>query len=343
MRVMGLFQKRFEGDDSLLELARLRFREAGLGAEFYAETPDGLEWLLGFNPSPGSPSIVHLGRGLNILEEEGRGLVKEFVARFSDRVYGLVIHDQPEAASSPAEYAASLREMEAGFTEFKGLHAPYIFIEYAAGLDLRHYIELFRTIRDMDRVSACVDTGHIGLRHVKDAYSSLHPGEDVFSLDGGRLSEVVEDVEASVRSALPVVLAAIRVLGRMDKPIHLHLHDGHPLFAGPRNGLSDHLSFLAGVPIPFEYRGRQSMDLMFGPSGLREIASAALDVLGQDAVSFTIEVHPSGGSLPLGNASGLFGQWTDRTNAELTNHWLHLLQENQRLLLAACSDYVKEH
>ena len=44
--VLGLFQKRFEGDDALLELARRRFEQAGLGAEMYAGTPEELEWML---------------------------------------------------------------------------------------------------------------------------------------------------------------------------------------------------------------------------------------------------------------------------------------------------------
>lgn len=330
MRAMGLFQKRFEGDDSLLELARLRFREAGLGTEFYAGTPEELEWLLRFNPFPEEPSVVHLGREIDLFEEEGRGLVREFAGRFSARIYGFVVHDQPDAASRPDEYAASLRELA------PALGGPYIFIEYAVGLDLRQYIELFRTMRETERVSACVDTGHIGLRHVRDAYGSLHHGEDVFSLDDDRLKEVIGDVEGAVRSALPVVLTTIRVLGRMGKPVHIHLHDGHPLCSSPYRGLSDHFSFLDSLPIPFEYRGRQSVELMFGLSGLREIASTAIEALGPEGVSFTIEVHPSGGKLPLGNASGLFAHWTDSTNAELMNHWLYVLQENQKLLLEAC-------
>jgi hypothetical protein len=84
------------------------------------------------------------------------------------------------------------------------------------------------------------------------------------------------------------------------------------------------------------------MEPMFGPSGLRQIACAALEALGPDGVSFTLEVHPSGGRLPLGNASGLFERWADRTNAELMNHWLNALQENHRLLLEAFSNYIKE-
>src|ERR1019366_7467093 len=41
-RILALFQKRIEGDDSLLRLAGLRFRQTGLGTEVYAGTPDEL-------------------------------------------------------------------------------------------------------------------------------------------------------------------------------------------------------------------------------------------------------------------------------------------------------------
>jgi len=36
---LGLFEKRIEGDDALLELARLRFKQARMGAEMHAATP----------------------------------------------------------------------------------------------------------------------------------------------------------------------------------------------------------------------------------------------------------------------------------------------------------------
>ena len=46
----ALFQRRVDGDDALLRLARLRFAQAGLAAEVYADTPEQLEWVLGFAP-----------------------------------------------------------------------------------------------------------------------------------------------------------------------------------------------------------------------------------------------------------------------------------------------------
>ena len=70
--VLGLFQKRIDGDDALLALARLRFKEAGLGTEYYAETPAQLDALLQFKPTPETPAVAHLDRGLDLFSGEGR-------------------------------------------------------------------------------------------------------------------------------------------------------------------------------------------------------------------------------------------------------------------------------
>ena len=48
--VRGLFQQRIAGDDALLRLAALRFAEAGMPAEVYANDPDELDRLLRYVP-----------------------------------------------------------------------------------------------------------------------------------------------------------------------------------------------------------------------------------------------------------------------------------------------------
>jgi len=68
--LLALFQKRIEGDDALLELARLRFFKAGLGAEIYATNPDELQWLLRFKPNNSVPVVVHLPRKINLLDHK---------------------------------------------------------------------------------------------------------------------------------------------------------------------------------------------------------------------------------------------------------------------------------
>lgn len=61
--VHALFQRRVEGDDALLELAGLRFAQAGLAAEVYAGTPGELEHVLRFLPPHPYLPVVHLNRG----------------------------------------------------------------------------------------------------------------------------------------------------------------------------------------------------------------------------------------------------------------------------------------
>lgn len=333
---MALFQKRVDGDDALLHLASLRFKQAGLGTELYADTPAELEWLLRFRPAPETLAVVHLPRGINLLEEEGHMLIMNFAKNFKDQVYGLVIHDQIEIATRFDDYLAALQKLESRLREVE--ESPYLFIEYAVGLEPELFIELFKTIRDLERVSACVDIGHIGLRQARTAYSLKHPGKDVCAItpNDPELPEVIEDVEGAVRSALDSVLDVIRELGRIGKPLHFHLHDAHPLSMISSFGISDHLSFLDEIPIPFDYKGRKFLRPMFGPLGLSRIITESLQVLDQDRVSFSLEIHPTGGRLPLGDASHLFDHWYDKGNAERMNYWLSVLLQNHQLVAEAC-------
>ena len=118
----------------------------------------------------------------------------------------------------------------------------------------------------------------------------------------------------------------------LGKPVHFHLHDGHPLSAFSPFGVPDHLSFLAEIPLNFEHRGRLTTPHMFGPAGLAQIAGKAIEVIGRERVSFTLEIHPTNERLSLGDVSPMFTHWVDKTNAEKMNHWLSVLSENHRLL-----------
>ena len=68
--IRALFQQRIPGDEALLQLAKLRFAQAGLAAEVYAESPDQLERILGFAPSQEYLPMVHLSRKVNLLHEQ---------------------------------------------------------------------------------------------------------------------------------------------------------------------------------------------------------------------------------------------------------------------------------
>lgn len=322
-----MFQRRVDGDDALLRLARLRFEQAGLAAEVYADSPDQLEWVLGFAPSSPHRPVVHLSRQLDLLEERSRAAVETFAARFAGRVGGLVVHDRKEMAGRTDELVAGLGKL--GDQLDRKPDGPMLLLEYAAGHGLDWFLEVAERLRDVPSVGACVDVGHVGITQARASFARAHPGLDVAGIQptDPRLPELAADVQAAVAAALPAVLELTRSLGRIGKRFHLHLHDGHPLVPG----LSDHFSFLTRVPVPFDYQGRRSLDPLYGPAGLAAIVRAAAEA----GASLTLEIHQVEGRRPLGDAAGLFGHWRDLTNAERMNHWLLVLTENAELVTSA--------
>lgn len=326
--VHALFQRHVDGDDALLKLAGLRFAQMGAAAEVYANTPDQLECMLQFVPSHSSLPVVHLNREINVLHGPDRAVVREFADRFTGRIAGLVVHDKREMGTQTERLLAGMRELNARLCERPG--GPLVFLEYAAGLDRGWFVEVAERLQDAERVSCCIDVGHIGLRQAAARFADSHPGLDLGKLGPAddRLPDLVADIQDAVESALPHVLDVIRSLGRLGKHVHFHLHDGHPLVPG----LRDHFSFLARLPVPFSYQGRRSLSMMYGPDGLASIVSTAIDTCPPREVSFTAEVHQVEGRLPLADASWLFSHWQDTTNAERMNYWLSVLSDNTMLI-----------
>jgi hypothetical protein len=326
--VHALFQQRVDGDDALLKLAGFRFAQMGAAAEVYADTPGQLEYVLQFVPAHASLPVVHLSRGVNVLHGRDRDLVREFADRFAGRVAGLVVHDKREMGAQTDRLVAGMRELNARLCERP--EGPLVFLEYAAGLDRGWFVEVAERLQEAERVSCCLDVGHIGLRQVTARFEDRHPGLDLKKLSPAddRLPDLVADIQDAVESALPHVLDVIRSVGRLGKHVHFHLHDGHPLVPG----LRDHFSFLMWLPIPFSYQGRRSLSMMYGPGGLSSIVSTALSACPPQAVSFTLEIHQVEGRLPLADATWLFPHWQDVTNAERMNYWLSVLSENVMLI-----------
>ena len=326
--VHALFQQRIDGDDALLKLAGLRFAQMGVAAEVYADSPGQLEYVLQFVPSHARLPIVHLSRRVNVLHGRDRAVVKEFADRFAGRVAGLVVHDKREMAGRTDRLLAAMRELNAYLCQRPG--SPLLFLEYAAGLDRGWFIEVAERLQAAERVSCCIDVGHIGLRQATARFERRHPGLDLKKLSpvDDRLPGLAADVQDAVGGALPHVLDVIGSLGRLGKHVHFHLHDGHPLIPG----LRDHFSFLTRLPIPFTHEGRRSLSTMYGPGGLASIMSAAIGACAPQGVSFTFEIHRVEGRLPLGDAAWLFPHWQDTTNAERMNHWLSVLSENALLV-----------
>lgn len=324
----ALFQQRVDGDDALLRLAGLRFSQMGVAAEVYADTPDHLEYVLQFVPAHARLPMVHLNRNVNVLHARDRALVGEFADRFAGRVAGLVVHDKREMGEQTDRLVDGLHDLNTRLC--RRPDGPLVFLEYAAGLDRGWFVEVAERIQDAERVSCCIDVGHVGLRQVTATFGASHPGLDLKKLGPAdyRLPDLVADIQDAVGSALPHVLDVIRQLGRLGKHVHFHLHDGHPLVPG----LRDHFSFLTRLPIPVSYQGRRSLDMMYGPDGLASIVSAAVGACPPRGVSFTLEIHQVEGRLPLADAAWLFPHWRNTTNAERMNYWLSVLSDNAMLV-----------
>jgi hypothetical protein len=340
---LGLFEKRIKGDDCLLELARQRFREADLGAEMYADTPEHLEWMMSFRPSSDTPVMVHLARELNLAEEASRRRIWEFVTRFSGRVCGWVLHDHAAMAAPGEDYLEAARWMNHALEKVAG--CPRLFIEYAVGLEPADFAWFFAAIPDLERIGPCIDIGHVGLRQARVLYARSHGGEDICALksQSARLPQVIADVEAAVSSAAAAVLDLLTIISTLRKPVHFHLHDAHPLSTVSPFGVSDHLSFLTEIPLTFEHRGRRAASPMFGPAGLSKLVAQAVKTMGRQRLSFTLEIHPTVERLPLGEAESLFGHWADKTNAEQMTHWLSVLCRNHLLLWQAIQEASPAH
>lgn len=329
--VHGLFQRRVAGDDALLELAGLRFAQMGLAAEVYADTSDELEHVLGFVPPHPYLPVVHLNRGVNVLDESSRVVVGEFAGRFAGRIAGLVVHDKKEMGEQTDRLVRVMRQLDADLSEQPG--SPLVYLEYAAGLEPEWFVEVAERLRDAEHVSCCIDVGHVGIRQASARFTRNHPGMSLRDLNpqDGRLPDLVTEVQDAVEGAARDVLDVIRAIGSVGKHVHFHLHDGHPLI----RGLPDHFTFLTRLPVPFSYQGRQSLSMMYGPGGLASIVSAAMQACRPQAVSFTLEIHQVEGRLPLADAARLFSRWRDTTNAERMNYFLSVIGENA-LLISEC-------
>jgi hypothetical protein len=270
-----------------------------------------------------------------LLNEENRKQIADMASAFAGRIYGMVIHDHPDLVSRSDDFVSFAQVMQSQLTQICG--CPILFVEYAAGLDTRMFARFFESIRDLTHISSCIDVGHVGIKQARNTFATMHPGEDICALKNQppRIPELISDIETAVGAALPTVLDLIAALGKLGKPVHFHLHDGHPLSTFSPYGVSDHLSFLIEMPLPFQYRGRRSVPLMFGRAGLHQIAKKAVQAIGRDRVSFTLEIHPAPGQLALSDAAPLFNHWRDKTNAERMNQWLAVLTENHRALTEA--------
>ena len=335
LTTLGLFEKRMPGDDRLLELARRRFLEAHMGAEIHAGTPEQLDRLLHFRPFDNAPIVIHLPRELDLISENAQKQILDLAACGAGQVSGMVLHDNPGIVARRDDYINAAWKLDAQLEKIS--KSPMLFIEYAVGLDPVDFTRFFSSILDLGLISACIDIGHVGIRAARADYLRKHPGEDICSLKSQPpdLPKVMDDVQAAVDSGAQAAVSLVEDLCALKRPLHFHLHDAHPLSTFSPYGVSDHLSFFAEIPINFDHCGRRALAPMFGPERLLSLVTRTVELMGSRPVSFTLEIHPTGERLPLGDAAAMFEHWTDRTSAEQMNHWLSVLARNHELLRRA--------
>lgn len=323
------------GDTTLLQLARLRLQEAGLGGELYPGSPEHVDALLPFRTT--QPCTAHLPRDINLLDNNGQDAVVAFAERAAGKFFGLVVHDHDGFADRLEEVVIAFRSLDHRLNQIKD--APLLFVEYAVGLELDYFVTLFEKTRELTHVSACIDIGHMGIFTCKQRFAERFNSQDICALrsDSIDLPERIEAVQQAVRETPPIIVDLINRLTALGKPIHFHLHDGHPLSTLSLFGVSDHLSFLQQIPIAFPYQGRHLLQGIYGAEGLNRVIRAAMSGLPADKLSFTLELHPQPGRTPLNQHAYLFKHWTDKTNAERMTYWLDRLIENSTLLRNACN------
>lgn len=240
-RLHAIFHKLVSGDDALLRLAQRVFDGSGLLPEFNPRSLDDLTALMKFRPRPDAPFVIHLPRSLKLSEARDRERVAEFARRSVGQASGMVVHDEGRIATHPEDYLAAVRHMNALLPP----DGPMLYIEYAVGLPVEAFVGVFEGTRDLGRVSACVDISHVGIRQCQRAYEKMFPGEDVCHLKANspRLRERVAEVQAACDTATPVTAGVVAAIAAIGKPMHFHLHDGHPASTFSQFGVSDHLSF----------------------------------------------------------------------------------------------------
>jgi len=328
-------QPPIKGDETLLRLAQHRLTDAGIGGEFYPGSPDHLRHLLSFRPGEYA-CVAHLPRGINLLSISGRETIQQFAEIAAGQLYGILLHDQRIFADQPQETLNAMRDIE---HRLSGLaHAPRVFIEYAAGLEPEFFSWLFEETTDLSNVCAAIDISHVGIHICRRQYAMEHPNEDVCAMrpDSPDLPEKIDAIQDAVVSTQPLVNKFVERLSQLDKPLHFHLHDGHPLSTFSLFSVSDHLSFLQPIRLPFAYQGRHILDGIFGVNGLIQLVHTVMQQRPAEQLSFTVEMHPQEGHTPLKEYAQLFSHWRDTSQASHMNYWLDMLINNATLVRNAC-------
>ena len=160
----------------------------GLAAEAYADTPAELEHVLRFVPPapvpPDGPPEPRHQCAARAEPRRGRGVRRPLRGPLS----GIVVHDNREMGPQTDRLITVMRELNARLCERPG--GPVVFLEYAAGLEPGWFVEVAERLQDAERVSCCIDVGHLGIRQASASFAQRHPGLSLRSLspEDGRLA-----------------------------------------------------------------------------------------------------------------------------------------------------------
>ena len=306
------------------------------------ESVDDALFLWRFVPRTSERHLVHLPRRWNVLSSVDREQVVDFASALRGRARGLVVHDHLEWSERQRELRHALGEMDRALGKTPG--APPVFLEYAAGLELDTFAALIEAAAPLLRISACIDTGHVALFSARQRLEAKRPGLDALGLepDHPALAELLPLLDQTAEEVRGDVASLVGRLGRMGKPLHFHLHDGHLLsrhsvyFA--EYGVRDHVSFHQPIPVPTWVSPSGQLPTLLGEAGLRRVLGAAFAHV--QSLSFTLEIHPTRARLrkPLGEHAPLFAQWTSIGRAEMMHHWLGVLVEEHAWVRRLCAE-----
>jgi hypothetical protein len=340
--LFGIFHRQIDGDEALLRLARVEFERAGMGAEIYPGSVDDALFLWRFVPRTTERHLVHLPRHWDVLSVIDRDQVVDFAAALRGRARGLVVHDDPTWSQRRHDLQRALEQLDRELEKTPG--APPVFLEYAAGLELDTFAALIEAAAPLPRISACVDTGHVALFSARKRLEEKRPDLDALRLepDQPALGELLPLLGETAEQVRTDVAALVERLGRIGKPLHFHLHDGHLLsrhsefFA--EYGVRDHIGFRQPIPVPTWVSPSGELGPLLGERGLRRVLAAAFAEL--ESCSLTLEIHPTRARLrkPLGEHAPLFAHWTDLGHAEMMHYWLSSLVEEHAWIQRLCAE-----
>lgn len=337
--VFGLLNRHISGDDALLAYGKLRLEKIGIGAELHPGGVSHMQRELSFAPA-NKKCMLHIPYRVDILSSDGQRELLDFAKIFGGRCHGFVVHDSWQFAD---DLEAAINSLLAFNSKLKEIDSPTIFIEYAACIPFKSFLELAKAVAPLSHLGICIDIGHVAIEACRLDFLKKHPDIDVRDLcpEMAGLTELLPDVLESVAVARKYVAEFTGKISSFKSKIHFHLHDAHPLSTFSPYTICDHLPFFWRIPLPHEINGQSSLPCIFGFGGLKEVVAKARSGDNDELLSFTLEIHPQPGRRPLGEHDRFFQHWNHKGNAEQMAYWMDIIAHNYTLLEEILKDNEK--